>query len=108
MWVYIREGMVSVVKHRDKNNHLLLRARDKAHIESFIGDVEDINVFHLNDADYRFRAVITKIDFDRMLLAQADKIDYPDFKGSLPDTNDGNRYHHACTTAWHAMNNTYN
>lgn len=107
MWIYTNKGMVSVVEHREMKTHLLLRARHPSHIKAFIGTVENIEIFELDDADYRYRALITRIDFQRMMLDSISKITYPDFKESIPKTNEGNIFYNACYKAWHAMNNAF-
>lgn len=86
MWVFTRNGFFSAVKHLDRPDCLLVRAR-------FRGDLERLAVAHRIDmaitetpeADYRFRAVVRQADFARAMEAEARAVDYPNFKAAVHD-----------------------
>ena len=97
MWVYLTDALLSIVAHRDRPGHLLVRAR-------FAGDIERIfpsaEVTETPDADYRFRATIPREAVAQALAAAAQAIDYPNFKATLRSDTHAEReraesYHHA-------------
>lgn len=60
MWIFTQQGMISAVAHRDLKDSLLVRARVKAHLESFLGGRE--HEIETNDsADYRYRVLIPRL-----------------------------------------------
>lgn len=80
MWVYLTDALLSIVAHRDRPGHLLVRAR-------FAGDIERIfpsaEVTETPDADYRFRATIPRADVAKAVADAAMAINYPNFKATL-------------------------
>jgi hypothetical protein len=107
MWIYTSTGMVSIVQHNKKQNVLLVRARTEQHLNEFITTIPEITPapFYLVDADYKHRAEINKIEVQRLVIKQLERIDYFDFKGSIETTM--HDYYSACYTAWSAMNETF-
>ena len=59
MWVALTEGWLSIVAHRDKPDHLLVRARNPKHITRTFPDAE---MYTNADADYPFRADVLRAD----------------------------------------------
>ena len=95
MWVFTQTGMVSVVAHRDDADVMLVRARTRDHLESFLG-AADAEITQMPSADYEFRTQISRGQFAELLAAQAMKVDYPNFKGRcdrLPDTKYASALH---------------
>lgn len=82
MWVFQNHAFVSVVSHRTQRDRLLVRSR-------IAGDVERAvpvaNVFEDPSADYRYRAIVSRDEFKRAMSDAVDRIDYDNFKGSIPN-----------------------
>ena len=90
MWIALTEGWLSIVAHRDKPDHLLVRARNPKHIRRTFGE----RVMYTDaDADYPFRADVPRgavIDFlIRRLESKA--------------TIDDGPYHNAALDVWRTM-----
>lgn len=103
MWVFTKSGFVSCVKHRDKPDTILVRARLREQLEAFIGPNNAANIYEDDRADYPIRVDLGLVEFKYLLLEQVDAIDYPNFKSSIPHTDEGRRYCSACHNVWFAM-----
>ncbi len=53
------------------------------------------------DADYRYRAIVSRAEVARVLADRAVGIDYPNFKNSL--AHDDPERRHACGKVWSVM-----
>jgi hypothetical protein len=96
MWVFQNKSFLSVVAHKDQSGYLLVRSRIKGDIESALPDAK---VFEDTSADYRYRAIVSRDDFKNALSEAVDRIDYFNFKASVP----GKARHDAYFAVWHAM-----
>lgn len=104
MWIFLPGGMVSCVRHTQKPDTVLVRARTRGHIENFIGSGCADLVYTIDTADYKYRADVSQEMFNKRLIHHASQISYPDFKGSIPYGSEFAGYHTACTNVWHVMN----
>ena len=103
MWLFCKSGFFSAVRHNAKPGVIHLRAR-------FKGDLERLLAAHGVRAkitetplrDYRFRADIKKADWTRIVAAEADAIDYCNFKNAV---HDGTGRDRAYLDVWCAMRN---
>jgi hypothetical protein len=96
MWLYISGGFLSIVAHRHESDNLLVRARHPRHIQALLPDAE---VFHLRDADYHFRAVVSRNDVQQALAGYMLTMDYDNYKNSIEDEN----FHGVCSDVWRTM-----
>ena len=55
MWVVLNKSFLSIVKNRNNNNQLLVRARVKGDIERVF---KDADVFEDEKADYKYRSIL--------------------------------------------------
>ena len=104
MWIFTNKGFLSVVRHRDKRNHLLVRARENGVLEEIFGPnyTDERCVIEENpDADYRFRTVVHEGYFRQVMNYHIDEITYDNFKNSIPP--DKADYHDACMDVWSTM-----
>lgn len=84
MWIFSKDGFLSIVQDRRAKSHLLVRARFKGDIEAIFG--EDVSVSETRDADYRFRASIDRnVVADRIADMIRVELKYPNFKDSVKD-----------------------
>jgi len=96
MWIALTEGWLSIVAHRDKPDHLLVRARNPKHIRRTFGE----QVMYTDaDADYPFRADVPREDVARFLVRRLEHMAYDNFKNTIDD----DRYHDAAVDVWRAM-----
>lgn len=103
MWQFINTSQVSIVKHRDKPNTLLVRARTKTHIKEFVTEEFADRIFYLQNADYNYRAELTYDEVKKVVCQKIDEIDYFDFKGSIPKGGEYDAYYEACHDVWRVM-----
>ena len=96
MWIATNKGWLSIVRHRDKQGILLVRARNKNHIESIF---EDAKVYVDDKADYPYRADIEEVEVSRIIGDMLLDITYDNFKASVND----NEYHDSLMSVWHVM-----
>jgi len=96
MWIFTNTVFLSVVAHRDKENTLLVRARRAGEIESiFPGS----NVYEMENADYHYRAEVSRDKVSQVMADQIKNIDYDNFKSSVSD----NKRHDAYMDVWSVM-----
>ena len=84
MWICFNDAFVSIVKDPDTDK-LLVRARRREHLVSFLGEEFSGKVQMTPERDYRFRAVVTKNHVAMILCDRAFAIDYGNFKDSVKD-----------------------
>lgn len=85
MWIMTNRGFISVVSDRNDptGETLLVRARQEAFFKDLVSPVHA--VFTDPEADYPWRALMSKTDFMDILAAEVAGIDYPNFKNSVKD-----------------------
>lgn len=96
MWIATNKGWLSIVRHRDKQGVLLVRARNKNHIESIF---EDAKVYVDDKADYPYRADIEEVEVSRIIGDMLLDITYDNFKASVEDRD----YHTYLSEVWTVM-----
>ena len=103
MWLGLSNAFLSIVAHRDKPDHLLIRARKEGHIENIFPEAE---VSCTPDADYRFRAVIERSIVSKVISAQIEATSYDNFKNSVNDSGLHDAYMDMWSTMYHYQNKT--
>lgn len=93
MWIFLSGGFVSIVAHRDLPDHLMVRARDPAHLHQIWPEAE---VQLTPRADYPARVVLSRRAVRERLAIEVDNLLYPNFKASLTDEP----YHDLCLDVW--------
>ncbi len=105
MWIFCKQGFVSIVQHRHLPGKLLVRARARPDLENFVRVLDEISgkehsIQETPRADYRFRTVACKRTVARAMARIAVDIDYPNFK----DAAHGDRVRDsAYIRVWRAM-----
>ena len=103
MWMFCKSGFFSAVLDRDDPDRMLVRARFEGDLERLLSDMPDgasVQVMRTPDADYPFRAFIRKSDWETAVLAEAEDIDYTNFKNRV---HDGTGRDAAYMAVWSAM-----
>lgn len=83
MWLMTPVGFVSVVAHRTKPRHLLIRCRCKEDLLNLRPYVGRFDLQYDEYADYPWRAVVRRKAWERALTKLARDIDYPNFKNEV-------------------------
>ena len=101
MWIMLPDAFISVVEYvvtPPQPDKLLVRARVKGDLEKIFPRNE---VERTADADYLYRTVVTRNQLKLAMLNEIDRIDYRNFKNSVP-VEDKPR-HDAYLRCWSAM-----
>ena len=96
VWLFLSGGFVSIVAHRNKPDHLLVRSRNMAHLKSLFPNAKH---FSLEQADYPHRAVIDRTVVAKMIGDYVLNMKYDNFKNSISESN----YFHVCHDVWSMM-----
>lgn len=84
MWIALNTGFLSVVQLKDSPNCLLVRARVRAHLKTFLGK-NRAEITETPRNDYRWRTVLSRGEFTRLMADQIASIEYSNFKDSVKD-----------------------
>jgi hypothetical protein len=96
MWIFTSGSFVSIVADRDNFQTLLVRARLANHIHALFPKAK---VFELEEADYQFRARVSRECAVKVIAKQVEGVGYPNFKNTVQDP----RYHQSCMEVWGVM-----
>jgi len=86
MWIYLTEGAFSIVAHRNKPDHLLVRSR---HPEAINRAFPYAKQYYIIDADYPYRADIRRSEVAEFLIQRMDVMTYDNFKNTVDDESYG-------------------
>jgi hypothetical protein len=100
MWIFTKEGFLSIVQYGNTPDILLVRSRFKGHIERIFGVKAEVGV----KTDYEYRAKIAKAKVSKAISKLVDDIDYGNFKEELClKTNDDRLYVLRCWAVYEAL-----
>jgi hypothetical protein len=91
MWLLTTQGFYSVVQHGEDANFLLVRARVRSDLAALTRLIPNLEIFETPDADYRWRATVTRMQWQVALTALGREIDYDNFKGAVRERSGGER-----------------
>lgn len=83
MWLATTRGFYSVVAHREQDDVLLVRARNRGDIYALAELIPSLRPRRTPKADYLWRAEVSRTEFERALPALVAEIDYPNFKDAV-------------------------
>jgi hypothetical protein len=87
MWLATKHGFYSIV-HKS-NGHFHVRGRVRKDLENLIALVGlETELHEWPLADYRYRVIVTRAQFTRIMAALALDLDYPNFKSQIAATPD--------------------
>jgi len=112
MWVFGKTGFLSIVKHRYLPGRLMIRARVREDLESFVSLLDEISGGHhkikkTSDADYGFRTTARKEVVAQAIARLTAEIDYTNFKDEIHKQADPDR-DRAYMDVWAAMHGLQN
>jgi hypothetical protein len=90
MWIYLNDSFLSIVRHRDKPQFLMVRARREGDIEKVFPDA---TVERTPTADYHYRTTLHEHVVSGVMSARIENIDYDNFKDSVEDKERSDVYH---------------
>jgi len=99
MWLFIKDGFLSAVQHRDYPEKLMIRFRLRQDAERITGKL-GIELSETPNADYRFRCIVDKTVFADYMQQAVTDLDYPNFKNAV---HDGTRRDNAYMGVWSVM-----
>ena len=99
MWIVLNNSFLSIVKNRNNETELLVRARVRGDIEKVFSDAE---VFEDITADYKYRSYIRRETVASAVSQEITKIKYDNFKSSVP--KDDTKRSDAYMNVWSALN----
>jgi hypothetical protein len=102
MWVMSASGFYSVIEHRRDPERLIVRARAREDIEALRKWIPGVEPSSDADADYRWRAVVSRAEWVVALAQMGSEIDYPNFKAAVAQRQGAER---ACfyTEVWQVL-----
>lgn len=116
MWIFTSAGFVSAVEHREDENYLMVRARDKRSLEEMIDGIElagnaegvdygieNMEIYSVAYSDYPWRVVISKATFAVWSVYEImNFINYHNFKDAAK-MNRGKEWANALMGVWSSM-----
>ncbi len=98
MWIFTQKGFLSIVRHTDKSNILIVRSRFRGHIEKIFP-----NAHVIEDAtrDYRYRSELPAKEVSKVIARLVSEIDYGNFKNSLGMNDE--RYFESCVEVYNTV-----
>jgi hypothetical protein len=82
MWIQFNNAFLSIVENRENTTELLVRGRVKGDIEKVFPEAD---VFEDNNADYKYRAFISKAIVAEKIMLKVTEINYDNFKNSVKE-----------------------
>lgn len=114
-WFFTTGGFYSVVQHRDKPDVFLVRARDKASLETMLEGIElagnaegvehEVGEIFMAEggSDYPWRVEVPKATYAIFVVHELlNYTNYPNFKSELKQTR-GEKWEEAAMDVWVAM-----
>ena len=99
MWIVLNNSFLSIVKNRNDENELLVRARVSGDIEKVFNDAD---VFEDANADYKYRSYLDRKVVANAISEELMNINYDNFKSSV--SKDDNMRNTAYMNVWSALN----
>lgn len=99
MWVFMNDAFFSVVKDRNNENGVVVRARVGGDLENVFG--YDHDVLETDDSDYRFRMFLDQGYVSNVIADRVNNINYTNFKDSISKTDTTRKGYY--TRVWAVM-----
>ena len=101
MWVFTETGFVSAVRKTDRPDVYTVRSRDRKSLEP-LANFASVEIVETPYGDYPLRVFVEPKKFTEWLAAQAESIDYDNFKSRVAKTR-GHEFVDALHDVWAAM-----
>lgn len=106
MWLFTSSGFYSIVKDHHSDNHYKVRSRSETDLVNLKNDLDtfrSLTIIKDNEADYRYRLIITKPQLFELLKFLGERLSYGNFKDhvyTLPDQKEKVNYY---SDVWRTM-----
>ena len=101
MWLFTETGFVSAVQHRDNDDLLVVRSRDRKSLEP-LSKATTAEITTNAYSDYPYRVIVHKADFNTWVSDSIKFLDYPNFKNQVAATR-GKAFAHTSGKVWATM-----
>ena len=102
MWIFSLDGMLSIVRHREREDEFLVRSRARGILERRFPNYP---ILVDDSADYRYRVFVGRTELLTELMSELDsllKVGYTNFKGECQKWGDP-EYNRALGSVWMSM-----
>jgi hypothetical protein len=114
MWLFTQYGFFSVVCARDLTGKtkgidpatLMVRARSRQHLTALqtrFAELQSYGITETTDTDYRYRIVVPKAVWSRVVNDLTAEIDYGNFKSRTHEKTGDKHYVEALHDVWEVM-----
>lgn len=101
MWVFTETGFVSAVRHREHDDILIVRSRDRDSIDA-VALRTGTEVVAGAGSDYPYRVFVERAKFAEWVAEQVSNLKYTNYKNHMHDLRD-DVFCRALSTVWFAM-----
>lgn len=101
MWIFMSDAFLSVVQDENDPDYLIVRARQREHLNNI--NVPNINIYTVENSDYQYRTRMHKATFGVLVSGRIRAINYPKFKPSAYS----NDYHRLLLEVWRVVYEFY-
>lgn len=106
MWLFTKYGFYSTVTAHGDINKIMVRSRDKKHLENLIDrfptSLAPCKILTTKDTDYKYRIIVNGILWSDVVEDMALEIDYSNFKNEATKLGD-KKYMEALHEIWAVM-----
>ena len=99
MWIVMNDSYVSIVKDREDDMGVVVRARVKEDLENLFGAEHAQDIIETDDSDYRFRLFLDQAYVAAVIEDKVMGINYDNFKNSVKQSWRKQAY----TRIWNVM-----
>jgi hypothetical protein len=115
MWLFTPYGMFSVIRNWERVNTMLVRTRDRAHLDAlaaaFPVEFTGVEILVTPSRDYPYRCVLHRSAWIALAGKLAAGINYTNFKDEVeitaPHTGAGSRYIEVVHEVWQRLFDAY-
>jgi len=88
MWIFTTFGFFSVVEDREDSARLIVRARVREDLANFTNRLRrlPVTIVSMPSADYPYRIVVDRSEFQDVVSGAIDDIDYDNFRNQVEAT----------------------
>lgn len=83
MWIYMNDAFVSIVIDRSNPKNFLVRGRFEGDVQRAMAFASSVTVIETPEADYRFRASMSRAEVVGAIQCALSEIDYLNFKSTV-------------------------
>jgi hypothetical protein len=114
MWLFTQHGFYSIVQATDKEGRAMpefvaIRGRVRSHLANLTTTFAmNQKIIHTPDADYAYRLIAPRSQFEALCYVLAREVDYPNFKGRCHKKYGNNsKYTQLLSRIWHTTKTCY-